>query len=535
METATAAAAPVTPAADSPTSYDQVPYESRPFRQAHPDRMAVVATLAGLTPPPVPTCRVLELACAAGGNLIPLAVAHPGTSCVGVDLSAVQIEDGKRVVQSLGLKNVDLRRMDIMEVGPDLGQFDFIIAHGVFSWIPPAVQDKMFEICAGNLAPNGLAYLSYNTLPGWRTRGIIRDMMSYHGRRFTDPQQRVGQAKAMLEFAVKACEGQNTPYANLLREELKLVQSVSDWYLYHEHLEDDNRPMYFHEFVERAAPFGLRYLGEADAFTMAPRVFPPEVQQVLSKISPDIIHLEQYMDFLRNRMFRQTILCRAELTPNYNLTPQRARDFAIACTMKPSTPDVDVTSAAEAKYQSGHGATLTTRAPVVKAAVAYLTEQYPRPVPFAALCDAVAERLNLGLTGGAQVADALGLFVLNTYTTSNVLDLTVTAPAFTLEPGERPVASPLARHQAATSNTVTTLRHEMVNLVTAQRQLLLLLDGTLDREALGVRLVELVEKGVLGAQKDGKPVTDMDEVRSLTRQSLPSILNSLARCALLTA
>lgn len=517
------------------TSYDLVPYLSKPYPQSHPDRLATIATLAGLRPVPVVSCRVLELGCAAGGNLIPMAVALPGSTFLGIDLSGKQIDEGRKTVADLGLKNIELVRKDIKEIGPDTGTFDYIIVHGVFSWVPREVQDKILEVCGTNLAPDGVVYLSYNTLPGWHTRGVVRDLMTYHSHQFHDPRDKVGQAKALLEFVVRALEGQQTSYANLLREELKLVQQVSDWYLFHDHLEDENQPMYFHEFVARASAYGLRYLGEAEAHTMAPRTFPPAVQDVLQRISPDILRLEQYMDFLRNRMFRQTLLCHGSLSPSYQLTPAHAHNFSVASRLRPASTTPNLTSDAEERFLGPGDVVLTTRAPIAKAVVTMLAQWWPMPFPFQALCDAAAERLGLGVGNAERVQDVVGTWVLGTYTSSNILELSVTPPSFTVTPGAKPVASPLARRQAQAGKLVTNLRHEQLSLGDAERYMVTVLDGTVDRPTLAERLGDLVEKGVLSARKNDQPVTDMALARQVVAESVDPLIQLLARSALLSA
>src|SRR4051794_13106921 len=158
---------PAPPPAPPATSYDEMPYESHPYAQTHPSRLAVVATLFGLRPPPVETCRVLELGSAAGGNIIPIAESFPRSQWVGIDLSTRQVDEGQRLVQAMGLKNVTLRHASIMDVDDSYGQFDYILAHGVFSWVPTEVRDKILDICSKRLTANGVAYVSYNTYPGW--------------------------------------------------------------------------------------------------------------------------------------------------------------------------------------------------------------------------------------------------------------------------------------------------------------------------------------------------------------------------------
>ncbi len=179
-------------------SYDDVLYPSLTHLQTHPDRLATLAALFEMQPAPVPTSRILELATGQGGNLIPLAVSYPNSHCFGVDLSQRQIESGQAVIDSLGLKNINLRTQSILDFPADAGKFDYINAHGVYSWVPEPVRDKILQICRDHPAPHGVAIVSDNTFPGWHQRRIIRDMMLFHTKRFTEPAKRIEQAKTFL-------------------------------------------------------------------------------------------------------------------------------------------------------------------------------------------------------------------------------------------------------------------------------------------------------------------------------------------------
>src|SRR5262245_53256894 len=290
------------------TSYDEVPYPSAPMSQTHPARLATVATLFGMRPPPVDRCRVLELGCADGGNVLGMAAGLPESQFVGLDLSARHIEDGRAVAEAAGIRNATLRQMSITDAPADLGPFDYILCHGAYSWVPAPVRDKILAICRDHLTENGVAYVSYNVYPGWHVRGMVREMMRYHTRNLTDPRACTAQARELLGFLVEAVPAGQGAYAGLLREEQERLAQAKDSYIFHEHLEENNDPVYFHQFAQRAEQAGLQYLGEADVGSMFVRRIPPAVQATLAKLGGDVIGREQYLDFFTNRMFRQTLL-----------------------------------------------------------------------------------------------------------------------------------------------------------------------------------------------------------------------------------
>ncbi len=154
---------------DTLASYDELPYDSLPLPETQPDFLAAMAKLHGFDAPDPRRARILELGCAQGGNLIPLAWRWPESDCVGVELSRVQAEAGAAFVKRLGLPNVRIVHGDLAALPDDLGAFDYIIAHGVFSWVPPAVQQALLEACRRHLSPQGVAYVSFNVAAGWAT------------------------------------------------------------------------------------------------------------------------------------------------------------------------------------------------------------------------------------------------------------------------------------------------------------------------------------------------------------------------------
>ena len=211
-------------------TYDDVPYDSRPFPQSHPARSAAIAKLFGLMPPSIRKGRILELGCAAGGNLIPMAAMFPDAQFLGVDLSGVQIEQGRDRIRQLDLSNIELRHQSIADLGERDGLFDYIICHGVYSWVPASVRDAIMRVSRENLCEQGIAYISYNVFPGWRLRGALRDAILFHVEGESDPRRKVAMARKMLNQLAEASDA-TTPYGQMLRKEVASFNEQQDHYL----------------------------------------------------------------------------------------------------------------------------------------------------------------------------------------------------------------------------------------------------------------------------------------------------------------
>jgi methyltransferase-like protein/2-polyprenyl-3-methyl-5-hydroxy-6-metoxy-1,4-benzoquinol methylase len=523
-----------------PNSYDEVPYPSGPISSTHPDRLATVATLFGMRPPAPDRCRFLELGCADAGNLLALAEWLPGSEFVGIDLSARHVEAGQRAVAELGLRNVTLRQMSILDVGPALGTFDYIACHGVYSWVPPPVQEKVLAVCRGQLAPDGVAYVSYNTYPGWHARGMVREMMRYHTRGDSDPPTCTARARDLLAFLIGSVPEGKAVYGQFLKEELERIKPCKDSYVFHEHLEEVNEPVYFHEFAQRAARHGLQYLAEADVRSMLPQRFGPEVAGTLDRLGDDVIGREQYLDFLNNRMFRQTLLCHREVSLLRQLRPEQIAAFDIASRARPVAPVPDVQSDKVEEFRGPSGVIASTGHAVSKMAFVHLAETWPASVPF----DTLQATARARLAGDAVVVQDAAAYARDTLLlsqnllqafTAGVVDLRVHSPRLDTEPGERPRAGALARRQARDGDRVTNARQELVQLDPLSRHLLRGLDGTRDRPALVDFLArEILQLNVV-VERHGRPVRDPDRLRAVLDRELDANLRRLARSALLFA
>jgi methyltransferase-like protein/trans-aconitate methyltransferase len=519
------------------TAYDEIPYLSNPFRQTRPERLAAVAKLFGLESPYIERCRVLELGCSMGGNLIAMAQDSPASRFVGIDASARQIAEGWKTIDLLGLKNIQLKHLDILEVGDDLGEFDYIVSHGVFSWVPPRVQNKMLEICQRLLAPNGVAYISYNTYPGWHIRGVVRDMMIYRGMQFAQPDDRLARAKSLVEFVAKATQGADTPYARLLQNELKIIGQMEDYYLHHEHLEENNQPLYFHEFAKKLAVNGLQYLGEADFSTMVATNFSAEVAKTLNELGAhDILQMEQYMDFVRCRYFRKTLICRSGVRLSRSLTPAVVRPLLLASDAAPAGGETALDPARTVAFQTPAGHKISCRSPLTKAALRALQGEWPMPVAFNdLLARSAIEVAKAGLAVDAASADEFLAGEMLTAMAAGVVEWRVTPAPYSATVGQTPAATPFARLQASRGYKATNLRGESVSIDELHRQTLKLLDGKRDAAQIAEVLLAAVKQGalVLQREKDKSAVTDEKEMRQLLGPALEKVLANLARKALL--
>ena len=468
-------------------SYDTFPYQSHPFRQSHPDRLATIGQLFGMTPPSVESARVLEIGCASGGNLLPMAESLPNAEFVGVDLSPRQVEEGREDVRKLGLANVRLVAMDITDLPADLGTFDYIIAHGVYSWVPTPVQEQLLRLCRRHLAPSGIAYVSYNALPGWRMRSVVRDAMIYHTRGAAEPGLRVQQARAMLEFLEESTRDDVSAYGAMLRTEAERLRRVPDFYLFHEHLEPVNQPEYFYRFMERAALHELAYLGEAEFSMMLGNEFGPQVAATLARVAPDVLRREQYMDFLRNRSFRETLLVRKEVALNRKVSPLRLMSLRVASKARPVRDPPDLQTPAVEEFQTPEGRVLATPNRITKAAVVVLARHWPMAVTFDEL-HVQSRALLAGPDPSAENERALLASDLMRCYGAGVVELRSVPSPFVTHVGERPVASALVRLQAGRGTRVTNRRHELLTLDQDLCRLLGLLDGSRSRSDLAESL-----------------------------------------------
>ena len=504
-------------------SYDEIPYHSAPFAETHPVNLAVLGRLFGLETPDPDRCRFLELGCASGGNLIPMAVHLPGGWLEGIELSAAQAADGASLVAELGLANARIRQGDILDLGDDLGEFDYIVTHGVYSWVPEAVQERILGLCAEHLAPGGVAYVSYNTLPGWRMRGTLRDALLYHARGVEAPAERLARAREVLARLDAALAGVDTLPARFLRQEIGYLRDAHPSYLYHEYLESRNEPLLVSELVRRAGRHGLQYLGDTDLAGMFPASAGAGVAPLIEGIE-DQVELEQYLDFVRNRGFRQTLLCRTERDLRREIDLETLERLAVFASLEPPRK-LDLRTTRPAPFRKANGKGFEVHHPLTRAALAVLGEAFPDSLTLPALREEAVRRVSAAGAGPlARQTDHLAGEIFSLYAHA-ALGLDTRARSWPRGSLERPRAARLARAQAARgAGHVATPRHGTLTLDPFAARLVALMDGTRSRDELVEGLATDLAEGRLDA---GVPVPQ--PLRPRVAENVDRLLRLFAR------
>ena len=449
--------------------YDLLPYTSNPFPQTQPARLGAVARLFGLNPKPLAKSRVLELGSAAGGNIIPLAAQYPDAEFVGVDLSRTQVAAGRARITRLGLTNTVIHCKSFTELTDDDGKFDYIICHGVYSWVPAQVRDAILAICRRHLADEGVAMISYNVLPGWRMMQALRDAFLLYVPDHNDSHQRVAQARSLLTI-LKEYSPDTGAYKQILSGWADRLANLPDDYIAHEFLEEINDPCTFKQFVDNAARHDLAFLGEADLPSMVLDNQPVETANKIREITGNqIIGSEQMLDILNGRTFRQTLLVRTELGAkiNRNITNESVGQLHVI-----TAGDITVTRTEKGgEAVDGFGRKLSSEHNAVIDAIEKLADRKAASASFDDLLDETVSEADKALVQETMLR--LGLSGMCTFLSEPV--------RAAIAPSKTPVATLLARMDAQTGETATTsLRHERIGFDALGQFVLPLLDGTRD-------------------------------------------------------
>lgn len=508
--------------------YDEVAYPGHAFAQTHPARLATIAHAHGMTCAPCAGMHVLELGCGHGANLVPMAAQHPTARFVGVDLSARAIDQARRMAAELGLANIAFEHRDIMAVSPDLGRFDYIIVHGVYSWVPEAVRERILAIFGGMLTPRGVAYLSYNALPGGRLRDLARDVMLHATREIADPAARVAAARLALKSAAEASDPDSF-HGAALRMRLTQIDGIPDNVLIHDDLNPLARSFALHEVIADARKHGLQFLSEASFPTQFGAVGSPILKALEHIPSDRPVEREQGFDLLTGRLFRETLLCRADIGLNWSVGNFTLGDYHLSAAVRPARDRDDDRPGVE-QFEFMKGVKLAVDLPQAKTALRRMGAASPGAIAHdvlvaQALGDAAGEVGPDPAREQARLDEALTVMFR-----AGLVEIHREPPLLTTVVGERPLASPVARWQARNGEVVTDLRHRAVRLNGGMmRRFLCLLDGSRDEAAL---LADM--NAFVAAARAADADADADELpERVTAAEISAHLREMAGLALL--
>ena len=292
--------------------YADLGYLSQPFPYASAPFLESYARLLGLSPAPASNARILEIGSSYGGNLISQALFYPQATFTGIEIAPTQVSVGKTYIDQLGITNLDLLEGDVNESHDHLGTYDYIIAHGFYSWVDEETKDNFLCLCKEHLAENGILYMSYNTYPGWHKMDSVRALLEFANKDIDtlNHREKVRHGKTvasklgalMLEY--DTVKNQQTSFLQSLRQTLQ----KQDCYVGHDHLEPVNTPVYFHQCMDHMAEHGFTYLCDCDLNLSFPTVYDETLRTQLQVLAPhDPLAREQYIDFMLNTAFRKSL------------------------------------------------------------------------------------------------------------------------------------------------------------------------------------------------------------------------------------
>ncbi len=510
-------------------TYDLVPYPDFVHPRTNPDNIAAMVRLFGFNAVSLydETSRVLELGCGQAGNLISLASLYPESQFTGIDMSRGHIAAGQAIIDQLGLDNITLLVGDLSEFSRSLNSseeenvFDFILVHGVYSWVPDDVRRHVLRICHDCLSPRGVTFISYNTLPGWHAKGLVREVLRHHVlttlKSPMEPMAMIGEAKRFLADVAESVP-ESSGYGKLLREEFRSLNASNEAYLFHEQFEAINEARYFHQFIDETTAAGLQYVCEA-SMSYVPSQSTAMQQRMRSL--PRLAR-EQYLDYLCNRTFRQSLLCRTDAVDLISDSPG-------AAAMEPLWLSTEVTcneTDHELQIVNPDGASATLASTVTKAAVQRLATIQYAAESFRDLCGEVIDK-SQSLEQQMIDRDLLRAELIQLAHFGMVRFNTGPLP-LTRKVRKKPKCSALARLQATTSEFATSQRHVAVRLDEATRHIITLCDGQTDHAGITEGMMSFVTREGVTLQHEGASITDPEVLRKVVAEKILPNLQNLA-------
>lgn len=454
--------------------YETLPYPHYVHPLSDPARSAVLGRLFGLRPADPRRARVLELGCGSGSNLLAMAARSPGSRFLGLDFSAPDIAAARKIAMEAGLQNVEFEQADLLEWSPPAQAFDYVIAYGLFSWVPDAVKERVLQLTRACLAPQGIACLSYMTYPGCKLPETLRDLLRLRTEHLGALSEKITAAEAVLGFLDGAYGTMpEQPHAVSLRAEVRRIRAKEPRFLWHDDLGVQRDPCYLLQFTQWAAEHGLRYLADSELHTMLPENLPLDSARALLAMKLDRLETEQFLDYVTNRSFRCSLLVGPEATMADRLDAAAIRELCLGRALH-EAPSPAPSGGAEAHFRTADGAAVTLRGVPLVAFLRVLSGRADGSTPFGELLTSAEARAKRTFTDPEQTQLAEDLLTL--YGRRQIeLSAVPAAPPAGL--AERPRLSPLNRALARHRRMVVNARQQSHRLAGTEQAFCGLLDG----------------------------------------------------------
>lgn len=470
---------------DRSSAYDAVSYQGAVVPNSSTGHLAL-CSLWPHGPRPLTQRFVLtELGCGDGANLLPLAFYNHEATFIGIDSCAAAIHCVQEGVSRLGLENIHFVQEDVRTLEQsDFRSSDYIIAHGLYSWVPKKARQAILNFCQNSLTPSGLAYISYNAQPEWSMRSLVRDTL------LRAPSVREAavehQAARAVEVATQLLEdlpSRDYDFGALFAEELARVRDGNLGYVFHEYLAEINEGFWLRDFVAHAQEHGLDYVADAQDFRWEGQI-PQALRCSLAERDLDPIEQEEMADLLCHRHFRASILCRTD-APRQSMTPLEILQTAfIGTSLCAESDPFDLTEGKAETFCRDHGAKITLDASITKAAILLLAHQWPEGIRFESLWQRASQFLichGYGVNSGAREQLLEELIVLYEI---GQLDLRLDEPNYRWDIPEYPRAHALARYEAQHREALTSPFHLPVTFEPEALQFVHELDGSRSNKEL---------------------------------------------------
>ncbi|WP_367870096.1 methyltransferase regulatory domain-containing protein [Luteolibacter sp. Populi] len=425
-------------------------------------RLAVAARIAGLQRLPLPGgCKVMEFGCASGHNLLPMAARYPKSEFTGLDYSDTAIRNARKASWEAGLENVLFEVADLEHWRPS-HPCDYLIVHGVFSWVPDAVKAKILDLCGQVLSNAGIACISYNTLPGWSLKRDVVPLI----RSLAGNPAAAGLGGNVVEVAesLAAMAGSATAHAANLQAACREIVRKGPEVLPFDDFAPVCDAVYFAQIAGWAAERGLRYLGEADIRENLPDGIDPAALEALAPLAAEPLLLQQMLDLLSGRTHRNSLFCREEAPLEDATTTAVVLQFAVGLGERPLP---------EAGEESR----------VVKAFRGVVEGHCASCVPVQQLMEETAARLGGGWEP-TRHSQEIAQWIFHS-ARMGTLELRADGVESATEVPGFPTVSRLNRYFAGNGQPVVDARHATCRYPEGHEKLLATMDGTRSLEDLG--------------------------------------------------